>query len=82
MTNTEFTHLLEDKKNKRLKWSEPYPAKNELQEKIQANIKLCATVEDCINIRRLQSSELYGDIGFEEEDLLAEFIAINWATIE
>lgn len=70
-------YLLKHRHDVRLVWVEPWPAYDG-KKKVDAYIRLSATVHDCINMYRLWAK----DNGYptnKEEKLLESFIAVHCA---
>ena len=76
-----LVRLLEARHEARLEWHEPWPALGPQDNKIDAHITLSATVHDCVNLQRVKWHDHGTEHMLRDKDLLAEFIAINWATI-
>lgn len=73
--------LLESRHETWLEWYEPWPALGPQDNKIDAHITLSATVHDCINLQRVKWHDHGSEHISRNKDLLAEFIAVNWAKI-
>ena len=71
--------LLRSRHTTRLKWCEPWDSIDESGNKINADITLSATVDNCINIQRFNWCREGLDYRAMDEALLCEFIEINFA---
>lgn len=76
MTITSINTLLQNKDKFFLCWDEPWPGKDENLTNTTCSITLKATVADCIRIQRLKDTR-YVDL--PEEEILLDFISVNWA---
>ena len=78
---TELKELLENKDDIYLEFVEPWPAFDSVFDEVDAHIILRATVADCINIQRFANKTNNRQIRFSDEELLDQFIVVNWATV-
>lgn len=73
--------LLENRHTVKLAWVEPHPARREDGQAVDAAVELRATVNDCINMRRLvHLSSKHAHLPITDRDLLLDFMAVHWAT--
>jgi hypothetical protein len=74
--------LIENRLTAMLEWPEPWPAIGPDGNDVSAHITLRATVNDCINLSRSAAKAGGRPTSGNDADLLQEFMAVHWATID
>ena len=62
-----------------LEWVEPWEGRDASGKSVFTHIILRATVTDCICMQRKKSNDLRPSVLYSDEELLSDFVAINWA---
>lgn len=70
--------MIDNRHKSKLLWAQPFEAIDVDGKKIDACVELRATIQDCINIMRAA----HASKGLSDEELLQEFMSVNWATFE
>ena len=74
--------LLSRKHDTYLSWVSPRPAVDKNGNVVDASVKCTATVKDCVNLARNRCFRYGVLIDISDEELLGEFIDINWAGVD